>query len=84
MLVVPYSHDQPDNAMRVARLGVARTIVRDRYRAGRVAAELHALLSGDRYSSAARRTAIGMAGEEGVRAACDGLEAALGKWEGHR
>jgi WD40-like Beta Propeller Repeat len=39
-----YSHDQPDNAMRVARLGVARLIPRGRYRAARVVRELKTLL----------------------------------------
>ena len=33
MLVMPYSHDQPDNARRVRRLGVARVIKRRRYTA---------------------------------------------------
>jgi UDP:flavonoid glycosyltransferase YjiC (YdhE family) len=32
MLVVPYSHDQPDNAARVERLGVARVLTRRNYR----------------------------------------------------
>jgi UDP:flavonoid glycosyltransferase YjiC (YdhE family) len=31
MLIMPYSHDQPDNAARVERLGVGRTIERTRY-----------------------------------------------------
>src|SRR6202042_1693212 len=33
MLVMPYSHDQPDNARRVRRLGVAQVIQRKDYRA---------------------------------------------------
>ena len=37
MLIMPYSHDQPDNARRVRRLGVAKVIQRDRYRAGAAA-----------------------------------------------
>ncbi len=35
MCVVPYSHDQPDYARRCVGLGVARTVARGQYRAGR-------------------------------------------------
>src|SRR6185436_6166855 len=45
MLFVPFAHDQPDNAARVIRLGVARQIDRQQYRAKKVAAELRKLLS---------------------------------------
>ena len=44
MLVVPFAHDQPDNAARVTRLGVARTITRSEYKAERIARELRELL----------------------------------------
>jgi rhamnosyltransferase subunit B len=44
MLVVPFAHDQPDNAARVTRLGVGRTISRRNYKAERVAKELRELL----------------------------------------
>ncbi len=33
MLVVPWAHDQPDNAARLARLGVSRTVPRNGYTA---------------------------------------------------
>ena len=32
MLVVPHAHDQPDNAARATRLGVARTVRQHSYR----------------------------------------------------
>ena len=38
-LVMPYSHDQPDNAARVTRLGIGRTLARDRYTAQSAARE---------------------------------------------
>jgi len=44
MLVVPFPHDQFDNAARVTRLGVARTLPRPRLSAGRLTRELAALL----------------------------------------
>lgn len=74
MIVVPYSHDQPDNAMRVKRLGVGRVIPRSRYRANRLAEELKLLLAGE-YAAAARATASEMEREDGVITACEGLEA---------
>ena len=77
MIVVPYSHDQPDNARRVVKLGGARTIPRDQYRAGRLMADLEPLLQDTAYREAAQRTAAEMAREDGVANACDGLEAAL-------
>src|ERR1700761_2067312 len=44
MLVMPYSHDQPDNARRVRRLGVARVIRRPRYTAELAAKKIDRLL----------------------------------------
>jgi rhamnosyltransferase subunit B len=76
MIVVPFSHDQPDNGRRVKRLGVARVIPRSRYRADRVARELRMLLTPE-YASAARATACEMEREDGVAAACEGLERVL-------
>lgn len=40
MLVVPFSHDQPDNAERVTKLGVARMIPRSAYTAQKAEAAL--------------------------------------------
>jgi len=77
MCVVPYSHDQPDNARRCAALGVARVIGRSQYRAKRVAEELDLLLANPAFQAAAKRTASAMATEDGIAAACDGLERAL-------
>ena len=50
MLVVPYTHDQPDNADRLTRLGIARTIPPNRYTASRATAELRHLLDNPVYS----------------------------------
>ncbi|MEI6861034.1 MAG: glycosyltransferase [Verrucomicrobiota bacterium] len=77
MLVVPFAHDQPDNAARVTRLGVARTLARSRYRASRVAREL-ALLLGDP-AVALRAAAAGerIRAEHGVVSACNALETTL-------
>jgi UDP:flavonoid glycosyltransferase YjiC (YdhE family) len=53
MLVMPYAHDQPDNAAGVARLGIARTIARHRYTPARAAAELRHLLDNPVYNQRA-------------------------------
>jgi UDP:flavonoid glycosyltransferase YjiC (YdhE family) len=76
MVVVPWSHDQPDNAMRVERLGMARVIPRRQYRARRLVAELEVLLRGDQYAGAARRASELITAEDGVNVACTALEAA--------
>src|SRR5581483_3849943 len=66
MLVVPWSHDQPDNAERVRRLGVARVANRARYTAQRAERELRILLEEKRYDDRARRIAEEIAGEDGL------------------
>lgn len=77
MLVVPHANDQPDNGTRVCKLGLARVIPRGKYRADRVASELKSLLSNDACAAAAARAAAEIASEDGVRAACDHIEAML-------
>jgi UDP:flavonoid glycosyltransferase YjiC (YdhE family) len=75
MLVMPYAHDQPDNAERVTRLGIARTIARHRYTPTRAAAELRHLLDNPVYGQRASAVGRQIQQEDGVRAACDALEA---------
>jgi UDP:flavonoid glycosyltransferase YjiC (YdhE family) len=77
MCVVPFSHDQPDYARRCKGLGVARVVPRSRYRAARVARELSGLLADHRCRDAASAVAREMAREDGVAAACEGLERAM-------
>jgi UDP:flavonoid glycosyltransferase YjiC (YdhE family) len=72
MLVMPYSHDQPDNAARVARLGIARVLPRQRYTASSAAAELRRLL-GEPYPARAAEVGRRVRSEDGVAAACDAL-----------
>jgi UDP:flavonoid glycosyltransferase YjiC (YdhE family) len=77
MLVVPFAHDQPDNAERVARLGIARTLPHHRYTPARAAAELRHLLDTPAYSQRALEVGERMRREDGVQAACDALETLL-------
>jgi UDP:flavonoid glycosyltransferase YjiC (YdhE family) len=74
MLVMPYAHDQPDNAERLRRLGIARTISRHRYSPARAAIELKHLLDNPRYSQRAASVGAQVRQEHGAEAACDALE----------
>jgi rhamnosyltransferase subunit B len=77
MLVMPCAWDQPDNAERVARLGVARSISWRRYTPARVAAELHRLLSDPTYKQRAEIVGAQVRQEDGVRVACEAIEEML-------
>lgn len=74
MLIMPYSHDQPDNARRMKRLGVARVIQRSNYKPWRVARAVRAMLAKPTYRRAAQTAADALAREDGVKSACDALE----------
>lgn len=76
MLVMPYSHDQPDNAARIVRLGVGRAISRHDYRRNRVVAELRQLLHSN-YATSATQVGQCIAAEDGVRSACNAIEKRL-------
>jgi UDP:flavonoid glycosyltransferase YjiC (YdhE family) len=73
MLVMPCAWDQPDNAERAVRLGIARTIPRHRYTPARVAAELHRLLNEPTYTNRASIVGVQVRQEDGERVACDAL-----------
>jgi MGT family glycosyltransferase len=77
-LVMPYSHDQPDNAARVERLGVSRTIPRKQYSAERAAKQLHKLLENPTYATKAADIGQMIQAENGVEVACDAIEKQLG------
>lgn len=74
MVIMPYSHDQPDNARRMKRLGVAQVIPRDDYKPQRVAGIVSAMLADRTYEAHARRAAEQVNSEHGVTTACDALE----------
>ena len=71
MIVVPFAHDQHDNAARVERLGVSRTVARSNYKAERVASELKELLSNPSYSRRAREMGSRVRSESGASLAVD-------------
>jgi UDP:flavonoid glycosyltransferase YjiC (YdhE family) len=73
MLVVPFAHDQPDNAYRVSRLGVARVVPPSRYRAMRVAGELRALLESPTAVTRASEVGRAVRSERAIDVACDAI-----------
>lgn len=75
-LVMPYAFDQPDNAARIVRIGVGRSVSRRRYKADRVVRQLQALgMPGLR--ERARNLASRINLENGVATACDAVERAI-------
>jgi len=74
MLVMPYSHDQPDNARRVRRLGVAGVIRRQEYTAERAARRIRRILGHSRFAARAAEVGEQMRREHGLERACDALE----------
>ena len=79
MLVVPWSHDQFDNAERVKRLGVGGVLYRRRYKAQHVARALRRLLEDETVARRAHGVGERVRGEDGVKAACDAIEARINK-----
>ena len=69
MLVVPHAHDQPDNAARVEKRGVARTLLPRAYRGRRVARELDLLLRDKTVAARATDVAALVRAEGGADAA---------------
>lgn len=76
-LVMPYSHDQPDNAARLERLGTSRTVPRKQYSAPGVAKELSELLANPTYAAKAAEIGRIIQAENGVGVACDAIEKQL-------
>lgn len=78
-LIIPFSHDQPDNAARCRREGVAEIISRDSYNADTAATALKKILADRRYRTNAKSLKATVDGEPGTTAACDAIEDVLTK-----
>ena len=74
MLIMPFSHDQPDNGRRMMRLKVARVIERDNYEPPQVTRLLRSMLADPSLAQQAESVAGQLAKEDGVGTACDALE----------
>ncbi|MEO8432392.1 MAG: glycosyltransferase [Acidobacteriota bacterium] len=77
MLVVPWAFDQPDNAARLVRLGVARSLSRRKYDGRRALEALEILRSQPGYATAAEGSSRLVAAEDGTRCASDEVERKL-------
>jgi UDP:flavonoid glycosyltransferase YjiC (YdhE family) len=73
-LIVPFAHDQPDNAHRVERLGIAKVIYPGAYRADRVERALRSLLDEPLFASRAAIVGEIVRSERGADAACEEIE----------
>ena len=76
-LIMPYGHDQPDNAARCRRAGVAEIIDRDRYNAESAAAGLQKILDDPNYLQNSIKLKQIVVSENGSVTACDAIEALL-------
>ena len=74
MLIMPYAHDQPDNARRMRRLKVSRTIQRGNYTPIRVARKIRKMLDEPQFARRAESVMRQLSHEDGTKAACDALE----------
>ena len=73
-LIVPFAHDQHDNAARVRRLGVGTELAPKKYRAKRVAKVLDALLCDRGLGARCKVVARKFEGSDVLRETCDLIE----------
>jgi UDP:flavonoid glycosyltransferase YjiC (YdhE family) len=76
-LITPFAGDQPDNAMRMCRLGVARQLPPNAYNPRRAAADLAALTKDQGIIHRATQIGRSVAEERGAATAADRIEALL-------
>jgi UDP:flavonoid glycosyltransferase YjiC (YdhE family) len=77
MLVVPFAHDQPDNAHRLERLGISRTLPLKRCTPELMARQLKELILDVESIERAGKVAQRVRSEDGVETACNTIETAL-------
>ncbi len=73
-LIMPYAHDQPDNAERCRRAGLAETITRERYTPDAAARSIEKLIADKTYKAKAFQASRIVASERGTVTACDAIE----------
>jgi rhamnosyltransferase subunit B len=76
-LVVPHAHDQPDNAARLVRLGVARKVEVGKYRRKKAATALRELLESADVRNSCAHTAKRFSNANAISDTCDLLEQLL-------
>jgi len=73
-LVTPFAHDQPDNADRLTRLGVAETLPARKYKPSRIVPALDRLLRSSEIAQSCRRVKERFAGVDPLGQTCDLIE----------
>jgi rhamnosyltransferase subunit B len=73
MIIMPYSHDQPDHAARIVELGIGRQIARSRYTSKSAAEAIDAILKDTSMAERSARIGQLVAEEDGVKAAVEAL-----------
>src|SRR5947209_11251198 len=73
-LIVPFAHDQHDNAARVKRLGCGAELASRRYRPTAVAGKVGFLLSDSRIAASCRSVAARFEGQDALEETCDLIE----------
>jgi rhamnosyltransferase subunit B len=76
-LIMPYAHDQPDNAARCRRLGVGEVIGRNNYTADAASKAVRGILADSSYAEKAKKIGEIVRSEGGTTAACDEIERVL-------
>ena len=76
-LIMPHSQDQPDNAWRAHKMGVARLLSRRNYTAPRVVGLLQTLLQSAKIRHRVLEVQRAMQNEHGAQTACDWIEREL-------
>jgi UDP:flavonoid glycosyltransferase YjiC (YdhE family) len=77
MLVVPYGWDQPDNALRIERLGVGLHLPRSKYSVETATEAIRRLLDEPRFSATSAELASHIRREDAVGSACDAIGSLL-------
>lgn len=73
-LIMPMTHDQPDNAERLERLGIAQTIWPTKFTANNIAKVLNDLITNQHYKVAAKQIAEKLRQENGLLSAAKLIE----------
>lgn len=73
-LIMPMGFDQPDNALRLKRLGVAESLSPARFDGSRIADALQRLLTSTEVAAACKASQRRLQAEDGVGRACDLIE----------
>jgi rhamnosyltransferase subunit B len=76
-LCVPFSHDQPDHAARLERLGVCLRLPQEEYRTDGAVRRLRRLLAEPHFAQNAQLLGEKIQAEDGMKVACDEIEEVL-------